>query len=489
MGSKSLIFTPRAMYGKLNYQEGHALDAVIQIEAPKMPDVDRPPLDLNACIDVSGSMRGEKLQMVKQSLYKLIEHLGDNDRLSVVTFSTEVRVIARPKAMTAKRKEELRERIRRLSDESMTNFSGGMVASLDSMRKADPDPKALRRVLMFTDGLANQGVSDIPGILSLAEAQRIAGVSITTLGYGTNHNPELLQALAAQEGGNFYYAENPDKILTAFANELGGLISTAAQQVKIHLTPAKGVVIREVYNDITVTPGDKGAVTIEVGDVLAEAEVFVAIGMDIEKRSKALPRKTAILKGKVEYLDVASKKMASKDLSLKVHFVKPADADSEPDKLTREHVMIQKSAKAEAEARVHAERGDYGAAQGVMMAFAAAAEERGLQDLAEDMRGSSQLYASQAAYDIGGGRQKGLSRRAAKARYKPAGGGQMKGVKIGTSAQASMVRSFKAGSSASGGDAGPLIKNLAEDVDGDEGKKSKSKKSPVSQTGQRRRSW
>jgi Mg-chelatase subunit ChlD len=46
----------------------------------------RPGVDLICVIDVSGSMSGEKIELVKKSMSYLLEILNESDRLCIVTF-------------------------------------------------------------------------------------------------------------------------------------------------------------------------------------------------------------------------------------------------------------------------------------------------------------------------------------------------------------------------------------------------------------------
>ncbi|GJM92542.1 hypothetical protein PR202_ga09020 [Eleusine coracana subsp. coracana] len=55
----------------------------------------RAPLDLVTVLDVSGSMAGSKLTLLKQAMGFVIDQLGPSDRLSVVTFSCTARRIIR----------------------------------------------------------------------------------------------------------------------------------------------------------------------------------------------------------------------------------------------------------------------------------------------------------------------------------------------------------------------------------------------------------
>lgn len=60
---------------------------LVHVRAPA--DVARAPLDLVTVLDVSGSMDGQKLELLKQAMIFVIDQLGPDDRLSMVSFSGE----------------------------------------------------------------------------------------------------------------------------------------------------------------------------------------------------------------------------------------------------------------------------------------------------------------------------------------------------------------------------------------------------------------
>ncbi len=54
-----------------------------------------------------------------------------------------------------------------------------------------------------------------------------------TLGYGAEHDPDMLHAIANAGGGLLYYIDNRDNIPDSFCDCLGGLLSVAAQVIII----------------------------------------------------------------------------------------------------------------------------------------------------------------------------------------------------------------------------------------------------------------
>lgn len=57
-------------------------------------------MDLILCIDISGSMSGQKLQMVKETLIFILDQLNDEDRVSLVAFDDKVDILAKLNSMT-----------------------------------------------------------------------------------------------------------------------------------------------------------------------------------------------------------------------------------------------------------------------------------------------------------------------------------------------------------------------------------------------------
>ena len=83
------------------------------------------------------------------------------------------------------------------------------------------------------DGLANEGIRDTAGICSAATNMltelRNCRSTISTFGFGANHNAEMLRQLADTAEGTYSHVESEDQIAEAFGEALGGLLSTTHQ--------------------------------------------------------------------------------------------------------------------------------------------------------------------------------------------------------------------------------------------------------------------
>lgn len=443
------FFTSTPARANLPVGEDHEVYAIFTFTTPEMDNSARPPLDIAVAMDVSGSMSSDnKMGMAKKSLLKLVEHLTDKDRLSIVTFDSSVSTAFEPDTMTSSAKGTAQERIKAMFPGSMTNLSGGILQALSFLTQETPAEGTLQRCLAFTDGQANVGISD-PKTLAEAVGEMRSGRTLSTFGYGRDHNADLLAQIA--QDGNFHYIDTPDKILTAFGLELGGLISTYAQNVRLTLSPSEGVEIVEVLNDLTVKPQDDGSALIEVDDLLAGQDYSVAVRLKITSRDSHGPRALKMVSASVSYFNVADKKQSSTTSNLKVRFVQKGKEDTEDDKKVMEEVAFQKSIQAQAQAINYAEAGDFDNARLVLQESASfsdgvgTAKSTAFGDLARGL--VAENYLDQHSYAASAGETRAL--RSAMSRKRGATltkGGVDLTMALGNDAQVATSQAFAAGS-------------------------------------------
>jgi len=122
--------------------------------------------------------------------------------------------------------------------------------------------------MLLTDGHANEGITDRDTLVELARTARKAGITTTTIGVGDGYDDDLLRAMADAGGGNAWYIERPDQAQDVFAEELGNLLSVAAQGVQVTLTLHPDVQMLVVHSDWPTT-ANAGTFTFDLGDLYA----------------------------------------------------------------------------------------------------------------------------------------------------------------------------------------------------------------------------
>jgi Mg-chelatase subunit ChlD len=236
----------------------------------------RTPIHLCCILDTSGSMdMDNKLENVKNSLRFLLDFLGPQDAISIVTFSDLATTILSQVIATSIEKENIRTRVNLIQSDSNTNLSAGLIEARSTLFTDTQNCK--QGILLLTDGIANVGLTQPDDILQIIQNMilQYGGTSISCVGYGIDHNVDLLQQISTSGGGSYYVVNSLEDVATVFGDVLGGLISCYAQQVRI-IVPT-GTEVKTRYATATTNNG----LEITIGDMSAGMEAVVLAKLPI----------------------------------------------------------------------------------------------------------------------------------------------------------------------------------------------------------------
>ena len=192
------------------------------------------PANLVFLVDVSGSMdRREGLPMVKSTLKLLVDQLRDQDRVSLVVYAGESRVVLEP--TSGREKAKIRTAIEQLTAGGSTAGASGIDLAYQMAQQAFI-PKGINRILLATDGDFNVGFSDFDSLKQMAVDKRKTGISLTTLGFGVdNYNEHLMEQLADAGDGNYAYIDNLREARKVLVDQLGSTLAVVAKNVKLQV--------------------------------------------------------------------------------------------------------------------------------------------------------------------------------------------------------------------------------------------------------------
>lgn len=215
----------------------------VGLKAREVPRAERQPSHLVFTIDVSGSMATEnRLGLVKQALSLLVNELDARDRVSIVVYGSEARVVLEPTVAT--QKERLLEAIHSLSPEGSTNVEAGLDLAYSMAMKAFV-PRGINRVILCSDGVANNGVTHAGGLWDTVRGRASEGVTLSTIGFGMgNYNDVLMERLANQGDGHYAYVDRLEAARRVFVENLTGTLQVVAKDVKLQLEFNPAVVER-----------------------------------------------------------------------------------------------------------------------------------------------------------------------------------------------------------------------------------------------------
>ena len=246
----SLIVTPLRSAILAGHQ--NKLHVLVRIQAPDLPDkenTERQPYGLGFVIDRSGSMAGKPLAEAVRSVRYMVNKLNDTDSASLVTFDSHV-ALEFPLSQMSERS-RLRVALDTINSGGQTNLHGGWREGADEFVRKESQA-ALKRVVLLSDGCANDGIVDHAEITRQVAQLASQGITTSTYGLGRHFNEELMMGIARAGQGSHYYAETADDLLESFNEEFELMSNLWAKGPMIRVKDADGVRVR-LMNDYLKT--------------------------------------------------------------------------------------------------------------------------------------------------------------------------------------------------------------------------------------------
>ena len=254
------------------FGEGKRLQLLrIGIQGRVISNTDRKNAVLTFVIDVSGSMNMEnRLGLVKQALTLLVGQLRSEDKVGIVVYGSNARVVLPHTSIV--NQEYILTAIRSLATEGATNAEAGLRMGYKlALQNLNPD--YINRVILCSDGVANVGQTGSDAILKEIRTYVEEGITLTTVGFGMgNYNDVLMEQLANNGNGSYAYVDTLDEAKRIFVENLTGTLQVIAKDAKIQVEFNPETVSRfrllgyenrrlkhEDFRDDTVDAGEVGA--------------------------------------------------------------------------------------------------------------------------------------------------------------------------------------------------------------------------------------
>lgn len=267
----------------------------------------RAPLDLVTVLDISGSMAGTKLVLLKRAMAFVIRNLSPADRLSVVAFSSSARRLFPLKRMVEDGRRHALRCVDALVSTGGTNIADGLkkgAKMLEDRRMKNP----VASIMLLSDGqdtytIGNRGqfsglaiprhgnnsASSIDGRRLLPGSMRHrrygeVQVPVHTFGFGADHDAATMHSISEVSGGTFSFIQAEAAVQDAFAQCIGGLLSVISQSTTLSISAGgSGVQIKSIqagsYGTTISENGTQGEV--KLGDLYAEEERDILLDLKV----------------------------------------------------------------------------------------------------------------------------------------------------------------------------------------------------------------
>ncbi|XP_057540365.1 E3 ubiquitin-protein ligase WAVH1-like [Amaranthus tricolor] len=259
---------------------------------------DRPGVDIILVLDVSGSMKGEKLDHLKTATKFLVKKLSPIDRLSVIKFSKEGIRLCPLRVMTREARDNIEDVINELEAGGGTNITAGLEEALQVLNDRRFVKGREVAVMLMSDGNPYPHEAD-------GSQVDVGNVPVYTFGLGQDYHPKVLQSIAKRsKGGTFSTAdvENTEtsNLSIAFAQCLAGLLSVVVQDLTLTITKQKSQ-INEVFAGTYPQSRDdsEGSVTISFGNLYSKEVRSILVDLVLDEVNK--PKGTDVLEFTYSY--------------------------------------------------------------------------------------------------------------------------------------------------------------------------------------------
>ena len=209
--------------------------ARVGIQGRDVPDHRRKDATLVFVIDTSGSMsRENRLELVKRALRLLVRELRPTDQIGIVTYGNRGHAILNP--TEARHDDYILEVIDGLYPGGSTNAEEGLRLGYE-MADRWLNPERITRIILLSDGVANVGQTGPEAILNQVRKYVNEGVTLSTVGVGMgNYNDVLMEQLANDGDGNYFYIDNLTEAWKSFVDNLTSTLQVIARDAKIQVS-------------------------------------------------------------------------------------------------------------------------------------------------------------------------------------------------------------------------------------------------------------
>lgn len=329
----------------------------------------RAPVDLVTVLDVSGSMAGTKLALLKRAMGFVIQNLGTNDRLSVIAFSSTARRLFPLCKMTDSGRQQALQAVNSLVANGGTNIAEGLRKGAKIMEdRKEKNPVA--SIILLSDGQDNYTVGGtgndqpqpnyhllLPTSISGRDSSGFQ-IPVHAFGFGADHDASSMHSISEISGGTFSFIETEAVLQDAFAQCIGGLLSVVIQELQVAIEciqPDLGLVSLKAGSYPSRLMADRRKGVIDVGDLYADEERDFLVSVNVPATSV---NETSLIKVKCVYKDPLTQETSTLESDeVKVERPEIARQIVMSLEVDRQRNRLQ-AAEAMAHARTAAEKGD-----------------------------------------------------------------------------------------------------------------------------------
>jgi Ca-activated chloride channel family protein len=184
----------------------------------------RKDVNLVMLLDTSGSMRGSKIDKMRDAAIQFVGQMGDDDQITLIAFNTDPELLVEG-VQVGPNRQKIIDAIFYLEasgDTALFDAIGDGAASIERTHQ----PQMTNAMVVLSDGMDTNS-SRYSFDTYLVEVATANNTTIFTIAYGGDAAGEVLTELAVQGNGNFYLGDEAniqtiyDEMSAAFGGSVG----------------------------------------------------------------------------------------------------------------------------------------------------------------------------------------------------------------------------------------------------------------------------
>lgn len=254
----------------------------VTIKAPKraLTQPQTRSTDMLIVLDRSGSMAAEKkMAFAKAAIHDVLAQLTSNDHFALVSFSNNAIIHSPLVPINAANRENLDRIVEAIPADGGTTMSDGLQSALQLMSD-NHHSERLKKVLLLSDGQANQGIVDPQGLASIVSQITKTGAVLSTIGMGLDFNETLMTSLADYGMGHYSYLEQLSGLGSILGKDLSDTRTIYATASTLDVTLGSGVALIDA-GGYPMTQLDATTVRITSGQILDNTDKHFVITFSV----------------------------------------------------------------------------------------------------------------------------------------------------------------------------------------------------------------
>ena len=228
-----------------NDQTGDLTPLVVSLSSPDKNEKLKA-VDLICIVDISGSMSGTNIELVRESLEYLANLMNEQDNLAIVTFESSATTYLPFTKMTSDNKKNVIQKIKTLDADGGTNIYSGLQQGLSLLTNDYSSGQRIASMILLSDGEDNYGfMAEQFKDYIKNNGKNNYVFTLHSFGYGDYHDALLMSDISKIRDGSYFYIQKLLDVQDAYVKIYGSL--STVNKVNLELIINSNYQIQKVY--------------------------------------------------------------------------------------------------------------------------------------------------------------------------------------------------------------------------------------------------